>query len=53
VAELVIRYHGLSDTERRAKDHVAKALEAVAPFPDGPAKSALRAAAEFSVARDR
>jgi octaprenyl-diphosphate synthase len=53
VAELVTRYHGLSDTERRAKDHVAKALEAVAPFPDGPAKSALRAAAEFSVARDR
>jgi len=53
VAEMVTRYHGLSDTVRRAEDHVAKALEAIAPFPDGPAKSALRAAAEFSVARDR
>jgi octaprenyl-diphosphate synthase len=53
VAEMVTRYHGLSDTERRAEDHVAKALEAIAPFSDGPAKSALRAAAEFSVARDR
>ena len=53
VAEMVARYHGLSDTVRRAEDHVAKALEAIAPFPDGPAKSALRAAAEFSVARDR
>jgi len=52
VAEMVARYHGLSDTVRRAEDHVAKALEAIAPFPDGPAKSALRAAAEFSVARD-
>jgi len=53
VTELVNRYHGLRDTVRRAEDHVAKALEAIAPFPDGPAKSALRAAAEFSVARDR
>jgi len=53
VAEMVIRYHGLSDTVRRAEGHVAKALEAIAPFPDGPAKSALRAAAEFSVVRDR
>jgi octaprenyl-diphosphate synthase len=53
VAEMVTRYHGLSDTKQRAEDRVAKALEAIAPFPDGPAKSALRAAAEFSVARDR
>ncbi len=52
VAEMVTRYHGLSDTIRRAEDHVAKALEAIAPFPDGPAKSALRVAAEYSVARD-
>ena len=51
--QLIARYRGLADTVRRAEDHVAKALEAIAPFPDGPAKSALRAAAEFSVARDR
>ena len=53
VAEMVTRYRGLADTIRRAEDHVARALEAIAPFPDGPAKDALRAAAEFSVARDR
>jgi octaprenyl-diphosphate synthase len=53
VAEMVNRYRGLSDTVRRADDHVAKALEAIAPFPNGLAKSALRVAAEFSVARDR
>jgi octaprenyl-diphosphate synthase len=53
VVELVIRHRGLADTQRRAEDHVSKALEAIAPFPDSPAKSALRAAAEFSVVRDR
>jgi octaprenyl-diphosphate synthase len=53
VADLVVRHRGLVDTERRAQEHVAKALEAIAPFPDGPPKSALRTAAEFSVARDR
>lgn len=53
VAELVNRYRGLEDTLRRAEDHVAKALDAIAPFPDGSAKAALRAAAEFSVSRDR
>ncbi|MEZ4290196.1 MAG: polyprenyl synthetase family protein [Myxococcota bacterium] len=53
VAELVARYRGLDDTLRRAQEHVARALEAIAPFPDGSAKRALRAAAEFSVARDR
>jgi len=53
IVELVRSYRGLADTQRRAEDHVAKALEAIAPFPDGPAKQALRAAAEFSVARDR
>ena len=53
VADMVDRYHGLADTIRRAEEHVAKALEAIAPFPDGAAKSALRAAAEFSVARSR
>ncbi len=53
VAEMVARYRGLTDTLRRAEDHVAKALEAIAPFPDGPAKDALCAAARFSAARDR
>ena len=53
VAEMVTRYHGLTDTVRRAGDHIAKALEAIAPFPDGVAKSALHAAAEFAVTRDR
>ena len=53
ILELVTRHRGLADTQRRAEDHVGKALDAIAPFPDSPAKSALRAAAEFSVARDR
>ncbi len=53
VAEMVGRYRGLTDTVRRAEEHVGKALEAIAPFPDGPAKRALQAAAEFSVRRDR
>ncbi len=53
VAGMVTRYRGITGALRRAEDHVAKALEAIAPFPDGPAKSALRTAAEFSVARDR
>jgi geranylgeranyl pyrophosphate synthase len=53
VAAMVSQYHGLADTIRRAEEHVAKALEAIAPFPDGAAKSALHAAAQFSVARSR
>jgi geranylgeranyl pyrophosphate synthase len=53
VVELVERYRGVPDTARRALDHVARALEAIAPFPDSPARRALEAAAEFSVARDR
>ncbi len=53
IADLVTTYRGLADTQRRAEEHVTKALDAIAPFPDGPAKQALRSAAEFSVARDR
>jgi len=49
--DLVRRYRGVEDTDRRAEEHVARALEAVAPFQDGPAKQALIAAAEFSVRR--
>jgi len=33
--------------------HAARAVSAIAPFPDGIAKRDLLAAAEFSVARDR
>ena len=53
VVELVELYRGVPDTARRARDHVTKALEAIAPFPDSPARRALEAAAEFSVGRDR
>jgi octaprenyl-diphosphate synthase len=53
VAEMVTRYRGLADTMRRAEEHVGRALDAIAPFPAGPAKDALSAAARFSVARDR
>ena len=52
VVQLVERYRGAPDTDRRAEAHVARAREAIAPFPDGPAKRALVGAAEFSVARD-
>lgn len=51
--DLVRRYRGIEDSIRRAEDHVAKACAAIAPFPEGPAKEALLAAAEFAVARDR
>ncbi|MBW1882351.1 MAG: polyprenyl synthetase family protein [Deltaproteobacteria bacterium] len=53
VAEIVLRYHGIRDTVARAHENVQRAREAIAPFPDGPAKTALSAAARFSVARDR
>lgn len=52
VVELVRRYRGLEDTLRRAEVHVDRAASAIAPFPDGPAKEALLAAAEFAVARE-
>ena len=51
--EVVARYHGIPDTIRRADEHVARACAAIAPFPDGVAKQAMLAAAEFSAARDR
>lgn len=53
VVELVERYRGLPDATRRAADHVARAREAIAPFPDSATRRALEAAAEFAVARDR
>jgi octaprenyl-diphosphate synthase len=53
VAEIVSRHHGVEDTLRRADEYVSRASEAIAAFPDGPAKQALVAAAAFAVARDR
>jgi len=53
VLPLVARYRGVEDTVRRAEEHVARAVGAIAPFPDGDAKRALLTAAEFAVARDR
>jgi octaprenyl-diphosphate synthase len=51
--ELVERHRGVADTIRRAEVHVSRASAAIAPFPDGRAKSALLAAVEFAVGRDR
>jgi len=49
----VARYRGVEDSVRRAAEHVERAEAAIAPFPPGPAKEALLAAARFAVARDR
>ena len=51
VLDLVERHRGLVDTDRRARQHAARAEAAIAPFPDGPAKRALLDAADFAVAR--
>jgi len=51
VLELIERHRGVADTNRRAALHVTRSAEAIAPFPDGPAKAALLGAAEYAVAR--
>ena len=51
--EVIDRYHGVADTVRRAEQHLARANEAIAPFPDVRAKQDLMAAAHFAVLRDR
>jgi len=51
VLEVVQRYRGIEDTDRRAEEHVERAVAAIAPFPDGPVKEALCAAADYSVHR--
>ena len=51
VVSLVERHRGIPDTNRRAEEHVGRAADAIAPFPDGPIKEALCAAADFSVQR--
>ena len=52
VAKRVNRYHGVSDTARRADEHVARACTAIAAFPDCAAKQALLAAADYAATRD-
>jgi octaprenyl-diphosphate synthase len=51
--EVVRRTRSVVDAVRRAEEHVARARAAIAPFPDGAAKQALLAAADFAAARDR
>jgi octaprenyl-diphosphate synthase len=53
IADLVVAYHGVADTLRRAADHSQKAIEALEAFPEGPARDALLGAAAFAVGRDR
>jgi octaprenyl-diphosphate synthase len=53
VASLVEQYRGVADTLRRADESVDRAIEAIAAFPDSPAKQALVATAAFAVSRDR
>ena len=49
---VVTRYRAVADSVRRAEEHVARARAAIAPFPDGAAKQALVAAADFAAARE-
>jgi octaprenyl-diphosphate synthase len=51
--ELIERYHGVADTVRRAEQHAARAISAIAVFPECRAKADLVAAAEYCVSRDR
>ena len=53
VSELVHRYRGVEDTVRRAQDHVRRACDSIAAFPDGPARQSLLSAAAYAAARDR
>jgi octaprenyl-diphosphate synthase len=53
VLSLVEHYRGVPDTVRRAEEHVARAAQAIAPFPPSAAKEALLGAAAFAATRDR
>ncbi|MBW2712376.1 MAG: polyprenyl synthetase family protein [Deltaproteobacteria bacterium] len=53
ILALVERHHGVEDTAARARQHIAKAMEAIASFPKGEAKDAMQALAEYSVERDQ
>jgi octaprenyl-diphosphate synthase len=52
VIDMVARYRGVRDTVRRAEQHVATARSSIAAFPDGPARQALLAAADYAAGRD-
>jgi octaprenyl-diphosphate synthase len=51
--EVVERHRGVVDTVRRAEQHMARAVSAIAPFSEGRAKEDLLAAARYAVGRDR
>lgn len=51
VQRLVSRFRGIEDTNRRAQEHVQRATSAIAPFSEGPAKTALCRAASLAVSR--
>ncbi len=52
VLDAIQRYHGVTDTIRRAELHRDRAIDAIAPFSTGRAKEDLLAAAHFAVARE-
>jgi octaprenyl-diphosphate synthase len=49
--QLIQQTGALSDTLERARHYGRRAIDALAPFPAGRAKSALAEAVEFAVAR--
>ena len=51
VLEVVRRHRGVEDTNARAAQHVQRAVDAIAPFPDEPVKRALVAAAWYALER--
>ena len=53
VVELIDRYNGVTDTLRRAEQHVQRAESAIRPFPDCRAKQDMLAAVRYSAYRDR
>ena len=53
VLELIARYNGVTDTLRRADQHVQRAEAIIRPFPDCRAKQDMLAAARYSAYRDR
>jgi len=48
---LIARYDTVSATRERARHYAQRAIDAIAGFPAGPARSAMAEAAEFAVAR--
>jgi octaprenyl-diphosphate synthase len=48
---LIERHDTVSATRERARHFAQRAIDAIAGFPAGPARSALAEAAEFAVAR--